>query len=121
MSITLPIRSKQSRSALIFFLVVIFLGSLISEIFQKPNFENLTQNLIKSPIEENILKNITSISINNSLGEFKVEKIQDKWWLVSPRKVYAKESLISEIIKVLGSIEVKNTSSKVLRIFLISR
>lgn len=112
MSITLPIRSKQSRLALIMFAGVILIGSLISEIFQKPDLENLSQNLIKSPIEPGIINNIKSISINNTLGEFKVENIQSKWWLVTPRKVYAKETLIREIIKVFSSIEVKNIFPK---------
>jgi len=94
--------------SLFFFLILCsYLGFI--EFFKDSKIEVLATNLLKDPINKEIINDVYSIRFKNRIGDFSIQKNQEdeSWTMKEPRVMPAQNKTMNSILKSLSQIHVK--------------
>lgn len=99
--------TNKTGPLLAFCFISLLIASVIGELSQTTNKNSNQSLLTKNPISKDILENIKVISINNSLGDFTVEKKDGLWWIRKDRPLYANPNISEKLMESLRNIKVE--------------
>ncbi len=91
---------------LIFFIFLVFYLGFI-EFFQDTKDEQITVDLLKSPIQQQILNSSNFLKFKNRIGNFTLKKEAGDWILQEPRIMPAKVETINQILSALKQIKIQ--------------
>lgn len=92
-------------SLFFFLLLLTYLGFI--EFFQDSQSENMSLDLLTSPVTRSQLNNVTKVDFKNRFGEFVMVKENNSWLLQKPRTIPAKETTILNIFKELEDLTIQ--------------
>jgi hypothetical protein len=109
-------RSLLSTLLIVFFILVAGVSTVISEIFQAPNQENLEISKYRKLLNADDLTNLKSLVIKNNMGEFVFENDLSRsgrsWRITSPRKLLANGTIINSIVDSLSKLKIRYVYQK---------
>jgi len=89
------------------FVVVLLLGAVISELFQAPIISSQEYSKFQFLFSRDQVDTIHHIKIKTNLGEFMLDKEEEKWLLTTPRKIDANSIAVEKILTTLKEIKIK--------------
>ena len=88
------------------FLVLLLIYAAYIEFFQDAKDQSSATGLLENPVTSRIIKNTVSLRFKNRIGEYKLTKENDGWFMQEPRVIPAKEETIQRVLKSLSQIKI---------------
>ena len=103
---------RLTKYSVLVFALILLAFMVMSEFFQVSQYRGEDSLGLSNPVKREILEQLSTLTVTNSLGTYHLAKMGESWRLLRPRNLQARSDLVGEIIQTLKNLKVRRLYEK---------